>query len=59
MYVVVLNSPLPGIRSEVFVFYTDSEAFEVQPCIHSQYPDAETTLHKSGEPTEVFEHWSF
>lgn len=59
MYAVVINTTHPGVRSSVFVFYNEAEAYEFQSCFHSKFPDAETTLSVAGEPTEVFESWSF
>ena len=59
MYYVRLLKPIPTIRSEIFVFYNELEAEEFQSCIHAQYPDAQTESGTVGEPTEIFESWSF
>jgi hypothetical protein len=59
MYAVQIKTTHPGVRSSVFVFYNENEAYEFASCFHSKYPDAETVLSEVGEATEVFEHWSF
>lgn len=59
MWYVMLTATLPGIRSTVFVFHNENEAYEFQSCLHSRYPDAQTELGAVGEATEVFESWSY
>lgn len=59
MYAVVIKTTHPKVRSLVFFFYSEGEAYEFQSCFHSKFPDAETELSVAGEATEVFEHWSW
>jgi hypothetical protein len=59
MFYVQLTKPLAGVRNTMFVFHTIEEASEFASCIHAQHPDAETVTDYVGEPTEVFENWSF
>ena len=59
MFVVHLETAIPGVRNTTFVFYSDGEACEFQSCIAWRYPDVGTTLEPAGEPTEVFDNWSY
>lgn len=61
MWIVRLSKPLPGIRSEVFEFWTDAEAHEFASCLHAFFPDQglTTRVEQTGSATEVFPEWSF
>lgn len=51
---------LPGIRADIFFFYTMEEASEFASCLHAKYGEAaETEEGEAGQATDVFEHWSF
>jgi hypothetical protein len=59
MFYVMLKQPIAGVRSQLFVFYNQSEAEEFASCLHSAHPGCATEEGTVGEATEVFEHWSF
>jgi hypothetical protein len=59
MWIVSLSKPIPGVRSMKFTFYSDSEAEEFQSCLHARFEGIESSMEQAGEPTEVFESWSF
>jgi hypothetical protein len=58
VWCVRLAKPLPGVRSEIFVFFSELEAEEFASCIHAKFDNAETESGIVGDPTEVFENWS-
>lgn len=59
MWYVRLTKPLPGVRSEIFVFYNEVEAQEFESSLWARNPRVETESGQVGEPQEVFPEWSF
>ena len=59
MFYVRFLKPMPGCRSEIFVFHTEAEAQEFESSVYARWMDAETESGTVGEASEVFPGWSF
>lgn len=59
MFYVRIKHPIAGVRSQLFVFSSEAEMSEFASCLHARYHAIETEEGQTGEPTEIFEGWSF
>jgi hypothetical protein len=57
--VVIIKTPIVGIRHTVFAFDTINDAYRFQDMLHRFYMPIETEVHETvGDPADVFATWN-